>query len=96
MEERKASPSEMLLRENILPRLDDVEAQLKELREVTWPYVQAQRDVLGYDTRNEQRRLLRWLDLDDVRKLLRRKLHWLNIYEEEAVEQELQQILVRD
>ena len=85
----------LLIRENILPRLDDVEAQLKELREVTWPYVQAKRDVLGFDTRNEQRRLLRWLDLDEVRKLLRRKLHWLNIYEEEAVEQELNQILIR-
>jgi len=85
----------LLIRENILPRLDNVEAQLKELREVTWPYVQAQRDVLGYDTRNEQRRLLRWLDLDEIRKLLRRKLHWLNIYEEEAVEQELNQILIR-
>jgi hypothetical protein len=86
----------LLIRENILPRLDNVEAQLKELREVTWPYVQAQRDVLGYDTRKEQKKLLRWLDWDEARMLLRRKLYWLNIYEEEAVEQELQQILVRD
>jgi hypothetical protein len=85
----------LLIRENILPRLDDVQAQLKELREVTWPYVQAKRDVLGYDTRKEQRRLLRWLDLDEVRKLLRRKLHWLNIYEEDMVEEELQEILLR-
>ena len=84
----------MLLRENILPRLDNVEAQLRELREVTWPYVQAKRDVQGYDTIAEQRRLLRWLDLDEVRKLLRRKLHWLHIYEEEAVEQELNSILI--
>jgi len=85
---------EQLLRENILPRLGNLEAELKELREVTWPYVQAKRDVLGFDTRKEQRRVLRWLDLDEVRKLLRRKLHWLHIYEEEAVEQELNQILV--
>jgi hypothetical protein len=85
---------ERLLRENLLPRLDDVEAQLKELREVTWPYVQAQRDMQGFDTRGEQRRLLRWLDLDEVRRLLRRKLYWLHIYEEEAIEQELNQILV--
>jgi len=90
------SPVERLLRENILPRLDSVEAQLKELREVTWPYVQAKRDVQGFDTLTEQRSLLRWLDVDEVRKLLRRKLHWLHIYEDEAVELELQHILVRD
>jgi hypothetical protein len=84
---------EQLLRENILPRLGNLEAELKELREVTWPYVQAKRDVLGFDTRKEQRRVLRWLDLDEVRKLLRRKLHWLHIYEEEAVEHELTEIL---
>jgi len=83
-----------LNRENILPRLDNVEAQLKELREVTWPYVQAKRDCLGLDTRKEQQKLLRWIDLDEVRVLLRRKLYWLHIYEEEMVEEELQQILV--
>jgi len=86
--------TEKLLRENILPRLDNVEAQLKELREVTWPYVQAKRDRLGYDTRKEQRKLLRWLDLDEVRLLLRRKMYWLHIYEDEAVEHELKTILV--
>jgi|LakMenE18May11ns_1017448.scaffolds.fasta_scaffold9698414_3 hypothetical protein len=84
----------LLLRENILPRLDNMEAQLKELREVTWPYVQAKRDQLGLDTRREQQKLLRWIDLDEVRMLLRRKLYWLHIYEEEMVEEELQQILV--
>lgn len=85
---------ETLLRENLLPRLDNVEAQLKELREVTWPYVQAKRDSLGINTRKEQRKLLRWLDIDEVRNLLRRKLYWLHIYEAEAIEQELQQILI--
>jgi hypothetical protein len=84
----------LLIRENILPRLDNMEAQLKELREVTWPYVQAKRDQLGLDTRREQQKLLRWIDLDEVRMLLRRKLYWLHIYEEEMVEEELQQILV--
>ena len=83
-----------LNRENILPRLDNVEAQLKELREVTWPYVQAKRDQLGLDTRKEQQKLLRWIDLDEVRVLLRRKLYWLHIYEEEMVEEELKEILV--
>ncbi len=77
----------LLLRENILPRLDNMEAQLKELREVTWPYVQAKRDQLGLDTRREQQKLLRWIDLDEVSMLLRRKLYWLHIYEEEMVEE---------
>lgn len=85
-----------LLRENILPRLGNLEAQLRELREVTWPYVQAKRDVQGYDTIAEQRRLLRWLDLDEVRTLLRKKLYWLHIYEDEAAEHELNTILVRN
>jgi hypothetical protein len=88
-------PHTLFLREHVMPRLDNLEAQLRELREVTWPYVQAKRDVLGFCTIREQRKLLRWLDIDECRNLIRRKLYWLDIFDDnEMVENELQQILV--
>ena len=59
---------------HVLERLGNVENELKELREVAWPVCQAK-----YDDRNplnnikEKKKLLRWLDIDDVKDLLRRK-----------------------
>ena len=89
-------PVTMFLREHVMPRLDNVEAQVKELREVTWPYVQAQRDIAahkyGISTVKEKRAVLQWLDLDEVRKLLYRKAYWMNTVA--SVETELSEILV--
>ena len=59
---------------HVLERLTNVEAELKELREVTWPVCQAQLDA-GNNLKNifQKRRLLKWLDPDEVAKLLRIK-----------------------
>ena len=34
-----------LIRENILPRLDNLDAEMYDLRMVTWPVCQGQRDM---------------------------------------------------
>lgn len=89
-------PVTMFLREHVLPRLDNMEAQLTELREVTWPYVQAQRDMTankyGVSTIKEKRSLLRWLHPSEIRKLLYKKAYWMNSVS--SVEAELREILV--
>ena len=59
---------------HVLGRLDNLEGELKELRSVTWPVCQAKLD--GWDPHNnikEKRKVLRWLDLDAIKDLLRRK-----------------------
>lgn len=59
---------------HVLKRLTDVEEELRDLREVTWPVCQAQLDG-GNNLRNipEKRRLLKWLDPGEIRQLLRLK-----------------------
>lgn len=85
---------EKLLRENILPRLDNMENELRELREVTWPYCQAQRDGKSvFHNMREKRTLLRWLDVSEIRKLLRRKAYWMNI-DLSVIDSELKEILI--
>ena len=85
---------EKLLRENILPRLDNIENELRELREVTWPYCQAQRDGKSvFHNMKEKRTLLRWLDVDEIRKLLRRKAYWMNV-DLSVIDSELKEILI--
>jgi len=85
---------EKLLRENILPRLDNIENELRELREVTWPYCQAQRDGKSvFHNMKEKRTLLRWLDVSEIRKLLRRKAYWMNV-DLSVIDSELKEILI--
>lgn len=82
------------MRENILPRLDNMENELRELREVTWPYCQAQRDGKSvFHNMREKRTLLRWLDVSEIRKLLRRKAYWMNI-DLSVIDSELKEILI--
>ena len=82
------------MRENILPRLDNIENELRELREVTWPYCQAQRDGKSvFHNMKEKRTLLRWLDVDEIRKLLRRKAYWMNV-DLSVIDSELKEILI--
>jgi hypothetical protein len=89
-------PVTLFLREHVLPRLDNVECQLTELREVTWPYVQAKRDLealkYGVSTHREKMAVLRWLDIDEIRKLLRKKAYWMA--STHSIETELSEILV--
>ena len=66
-----------LLREVILPRLDAHEAELRELRAVTWPVCQGLLDdKMPFKNVDKKRRFLRLFDLDEIHRLLRLKARW--------------------
>jgi len=59
---------------HILERLDNLEGELNELRLVTWPVCQARWDGKNnLQNIKEKRSLLRWLNIDAIKELLRRK-----------------------
>lgn len=84
-----------LLREVILPRLDAHEAELMELRAVTWPVCQGFLDQkMPFRNIQSKRSFLKWLDLDEVKTLLRRKARWCGI-DATSCEEELRMITVQ-
>jgi hypothetical protein len=86
-----------LIRENILPRLDNLDAEMYELRRVTWPVCQGQRDTTaGGPLTNipAKNRFLKFLHIDDIRDLLTRKAIYMGIYSQDVVTEELRQIVV--
>jgi len=76
MEDSWNSEVTRLLRENVLPRLECVERDLSDLRASTWPVCQAMKDsnmhMSSVQLRNikEKRSFFRWLDPDEMKKLL--------------------------
>jgi hypothetical protein len=80
---------------HVFGRLDNLEAELAELREVTWPVCQGTVDKTSGAFKNikEKRRFFQFLDIDEVKKLLRRKAIFMGICPTLAVE-ELRQIRV--
>lgn len=79
---------------HVLHRLDNLEGELRELREVTWPVCQAKLD--GQNSMNnifQKKTLLRWLDLDEIRKLLWSKGRLMGLNRDQ-VASELREILV--
>jgi hypothetical protein len=66
-----------LIRENILPRLTEVEIQVSDLRKETWPVCQAiMENNLAepiYDITQRKRRYLASIDDNEADYLLRRK-----------------------
>ena len=79
---------------HVLERLTNVEAELKELRDVTWPVCQAKLD--GQNSMNnifQKKTLLRWLDPDEIRKLLWTKGRLMGLTRDQ-VSSELREILV--
>ena len=86
-----------LLWENVLPRLDNLDAEMHDLRRVTWPVCQGQRDVAaGGPLTNitAKTMFLKLFHIDDIRELLRRKAIYMGIYSPEIVAEELRQIMV--
>jgi hypothetical protein len=55
----------------VFQRLDNLETELSELREVTWPVCQGIREQRGQATLEEKRRFFKFLDLDIVQRLFR-------------------------
>ena len=83
-----------LLREVILPRLDAQEAELRELRAVTWPVCQALWDrKMPFMNISMKKRFFKFLHLDELRRLLKSKALFCNI-NDVALDQELQMISV--
>jgi hypothetical protein len=59
---------------HVLERLGNVENELKELRDVAWPVCQAKLDDRNpLNNIKEKRKVLRWLHVEDIKDLLRRK-----------------------
>jgi hypothetical protein len=79
---------------HVLERLTNVEAELRELREVTWPVCQAQLDN-GNNLNNilKKKSLLRWLDVEEITNLLFAKGHIMKA-DREMVDIELRQIVI--
>jgi len=79
---------------HVLERLTNVEAELRELRDVTWPVCQARLD--GQNSMNnifQKKTLLRWLDPGEIKKLLWAKGRLMGLTRDQ-VESELREILV--
>jgi hypothetical protein len=79
---------------HVFERLTNVESELRELRDVTWPVCQARLD--GQNSMNnifQKKTLLRWLDPDEIRKLLWSKGRLMGLTRDQ-VESELREILV--
>jgi hypothetical protein len=79
---------------HVLHRLDNLEGELRELRDVTWPVCQARLD--GQNSMNnifQKKTLLRWLDVDEIRKLLWSKGRLMGLNRDQ-VASELREILV--
>jgi hypothetical protein len=62
-----------LIKENILPRLTDLEEQVRLLRKVTWPVCQGIKEKTQLDDIQSKKEFLRDLDIDEILLLLRLK-----------------------
>ena len=80
---------------HIFSRLDNLEAELAELREATWPVCQGLVDERTgqFDNIRAKRRFFKFLDVDEIRRLLRLKCTFMGRSQDLAVE-ELRQIRV--
>jgi hypothetical protein len=81
---------------HILSRLDNLEAELCELREVTWPVCQGLLDKHGpFENKIQKRKFFKFLFIDEIRKLLNLKSRFMGIDQASAFS-ELQWIRVEE
>jgi hypothetical protein len=81
---------------HILERLGNLEGELAELREVTWPVCQGLLDKTNpLNNIKQKRKLLRWLDGDLIRELLLTKARFMGLSRDQ-VSVELRQVLVEE
>jgi len=79
----------------VFQRLDNLEVELSELREVTWPVCQGLKEQRGQASLAEKRRFFKFLDFDIVQRLVRLKGEFKGRYPTLDVE-ELRQVLVEE
>lgn len=60
---------------HVFTRLDSLEAELYDLREATWPVCQGMIDARTgpFSNLKEKRKFLRFLHVEDIKRLLKRK-----------------------
>jgi hypothetical protein len=82
---------------HVLSRLDNLEGELKELREVTWPVCQGIVDKQTglFKNYKEKRRFFKFLDVDEIRRLLKSKAIFMGMCPSLVVE-ELRQVRVEE
>lgn len=80
---------------HVFRRLDNLEAELAELREVTWPVCQGLVDKRTgqFDNIIQKRRFFKFLDKDLTAQLLRLKAKFMGT-SQDLVYEELRQVLV--
>ena len=80
---------------HIFSRLDNLEAELYELREATWPVCQGLVDEKTgpFSNIKNKRRFFKFLDVDEIRKLLKAKAVFMGICQG-VVYEELRQVRV--
>lgn len=62
-----------LVKDHILPRLTQLEEELRELRLVTWPVCQSLRETSQLTDIKNKKRFLCMLDMDEIQLLLHEK-----------------------
>ncbi len=71
--EEQVKQVRVLVRENILPRLTELEEQVRLLRKITWPVCQRLTEKSPLSDIESKREFLRFLDDDEVWALLKAK-----------------------
>lgn len=82
---------------HIFTRLDSLEGEVRELREVTWPVCQGIIDKQTgiFKNHKDKQRFFKFLDIDEIRKLLRSKAIFMGMCPSLVVE-ELRQVRVEE
>ena len=82
---------------HVLERLTEVEEGLRELRGVSWPVCQGlvEKESGPFSTIKEKRGFFRFLDIDEVKKLLKKKALFTGTFQD-SVAEELRQVLVEE
>ena len=80
---------------HVFRRLDNLEAELSELREVTWPVAQGLTEERSgsFQTMSAKRRFFKFMHVDDIMKLLKAKARFMR-NSPDLVYEELRQVRV--
>ena len=91
------TPLENLVRTLLIPRLDQLEAEVKMLRELTWPVCQAQKEHGNpLSCIEEKRKYFKLLYKDEALDLLEKKARFTGITSPAITHQELDLILLQE
>ena len=81
---------EVEFQKHVLRRLDNLECELRELREVTWPVCQGTLDTRSggiFKNIKNKIRFFKFLDIDEMRKLLKAKAIFMDTCQSVAIDE---------